>query len=541
VEKYEVIIIGGGPNGLATGAYLAKSGLKTLIVDRRLEVGGGLWSERVTLPQFLHNTHAVWHLMVDFAPVHKDFDLETKYNVRYVWPELQFAMPLADGRCLCLYRDVDRSCQSIAEFSKADAESYREFRGKLDRYMEAFLAAGTYVPPVPPFDQLVKLEATEIGKEIASYSEKTPKEIVSERFENEHVRTMMLYLACFWGIDPEQAGIGYLVLLTLNRATNYRYCLGGSHHLAAALLKVILENGGLVYRSRLIKRIIVDNGVARGIEFEDGTTIEAEKAIVSTIDPHQTFLKYIGEDRLPRELTERVKDWQWEKWSLLSVHLALEEPPHFIAASSNPDIDRAAAYIVGYETMDDVLSHWQAIEKGELYPHSGFTCSFPSIFDPLQAPQGKCSGLIAQMAPYELSDGGAESWLRYKFKQQLARQRVAVLQKHAPNITEEKVMSSYVVTPADIENRFPNMVRGSIKHGAYHPLQMGFLRPNELCSSTRTPVKNLYLGGASCHSGGLVTFGPGYRAACTLAEDLKIEKWWPEPECVTVARDAGLL
>jgi phytoene dehydrogenase-like protein len=93
----------------------------------------------------------------------------------------------------------------------------------------------------------------------------------------------------------------------------------------------------------------------------------------------------------------------------------------------------------------------------------------------------------------------------------------------------------------DIENKFPDMKNGSIKQGAYEPLQMGFLRPNEDCSQHRTSIENLYLGGASCHSGGLITFGPGYNVANVVAEDCEVEKWWPEPENVTKARKEGLL
>jgi len=85
------------------------------------------------------------------------------------------------------------------------------------------------------------------------------------------------------------------------------------------------------------------------------------------------------------------------------------------------------------------------------------------------------------------------------------------------------------------------MVKGSIKQGAYHVFQMGYLRPNEECSTTRTPVGNLYLGGSSCYPGGCVIWGPGYLAANAVAEDLGLSKWWKEPEIVTRAKEEGLL
>src|SRR3972149_6137714 len=134
MAKYDVIIIGAGPNGLVTGAYLSKAGLKVLILERKLEAGGGLATEEVTIPGFLHNTHSIYHMMVDYAPPYKDLGVEEQYNCKYVFPKLQFAMPLASGKALCLYTDVDRSCQSIATFSHKDAAAYREFHHKLNQY-----------------------------------------------------------------------------------------------------------------------------------------------------------------------------------------------------------------------------------------------------------------------------------------------------------------------------------------------------------------------------------------------------------------------
>jgi len=106
-------------------------------------------------------------------------------------------------------------------------------------------------------------------------------------------------------------------------------------------------------------------------------------------------------------------------------------------------------------------------------------------------------------------------------------------------MTKDTVLWTYLTTPADLPNKFANMVEGSYKQGAYHPLQMGFLRPNQDCSQYRTPVKNLYLGGASVAPGGMVIFGPGYNCANAIAEDCGIEKWWTEPAYVTAARENG--
>jgi phytoene dehydrogenase-like protein len=540
-NTYDVIIIGGGPNGLTAGAYLAKAGAKVLVSERRYEIGGGLATEEeITIPGFYHNTHSIYHMMVDYAPPIPDLDLAS-YQVEYIWPSLQFAMPFKDGRCLCLYQDVEKTCRSFAEFSQKDADTYREFKQKLDVYMEDFLGPATYVPPIPALEQIVKLQTSELGSEIMRYSEMSPQEIIEELFENEHIKTLMLYAACHWGIGYDVNGVGYMALLLLQRATNYRLVKGGSHQIASSLYKIIMENGGMVLTSQLIKRIIVEGNRATGIEMTNGKILEAGKAVISTLDPHQTFLKLVGEDNLENDMVEKTKLWKWDKWSLLTVHLALSEPPHFKVADSDPELDKALIYLIGIETVDDLLNHWKAIEEGDMekLATSGFLASFPSMHDPLQAPEGKCTGLISQMAPYRIKEG-TTTMLRHKYKEELAAQRLAVLQEYIPNITDS-VLWSYVSTPADIANKFSNMVEGSIKHGDYGPLQMGYLRPNEDCSHHRTPVEGLYVGGASSFSGALITFGPGYLVANAVAEDQGIQKWWSEPESVKKSKEKGFL
>jgi len=535
-QQYDVIIIGSGPNGLALGAYLSRAGQRVLLLEKRFEVGGGLATEQVTLPDYYHNTHAIYKMMVDYAPVYEDFALEERYGVKHIHPELQVAMPLADGRCLCIHRDVDKSCQSIARFSKKDAESYRDMRQLFEQMMKHILGPQTYVPMEGALEMAAKAEMTELGRQLSAYAEQTPEEIVCDLFEDDHVRTLMLYMACHWGLEYDQAGVSYMVPIYLDRMANYRLTAGGSHRVSNALLKSIFEHGGQVRTGAQIQRILIEGGEARGVELEDGTRLLAEKAVVSTIDIHQTFLKYVGEDNLEPQFADSLRSWEWEEWSLSNLHLALAEPPHFKAAETEPEVDRAFIYVLGYESLDALVDHWEAMREGELPPDAGCNACFPSVHDPFQAPAGRATGLLSQMAPFELAEGGSERWLHYKMREEIAEQRLALLQSYAPNLSRDKTLWTYLTTPADIQNKFANMVRGSYKQGAYQPLQMGYLRPNQECSHYRTPVGRLYLGGASVAPGGMIIFGPGYNCANAIAEDFEIEKWWTEPEHVTSAR-----
>lgn len=533
---YDGIIIGAGPNGLCAGAYMAKAGQKVLLLERRMEIGGGLATEQVTIPGYLHNTHAVYHAMVDYAPIFQDLRLEEDYGLRFVRPEVVMSMPLADGRSLSIYSDPERTCASLAQFSSRDAEAYRETYHLFRRFMDEFLAPATYVRAHPAFEAIVKMEQHELTRELRTYQEKSPREIVEEIYENEHVRALMLYAACKWGLDYDVEGLGFLVPLYLDRAANYRLCVGGSHRLSHVISKFFYDHGGMVWGSAVIKRIIVEDGVAKGVELTNGRVVRANW-VASTIDPYQTFLDYVGEEHLTPDFVRRTKDFEWEGTSLCGVHMALTQAPEFSAAAGNPDLNRSFIYVLGCDTEDELIAHWEGIRRGEL-ADTGFNCAFPSVHDSTQARPGRHTGLISQHAPYQLKEG-AEHW--WDIRQEHAERLIATLGRYAPNINDETILWRYVSTPLDIENKFLNMKRGSIKVGGYYPLQMGYLRPNEECSRHLTPIENLYLGGASVFPGGLVLFGSGYNCATAICEDQGIEPWWEPPDHVQAALAKDLL
>jgi phytoene dehydrogenase-like protein len=124
------------------------------------------------------------------------------------------------------------------------------------------------------------------------------------------------------------------------------------------------------------------------VELLDGTQIRANHGVVSTIDTHQTFLKLVGENNLDKEFVEKIKLWQWEKWSLFDVHLALAEPPQFKAAASDPQINKAFIYLIGYENLASLKKHWDEMKQGKIPDDAGYNASFPSVHDPYQAPRG---------------------------------------------------------------------------------------------------------------------------------------------------------
>jgi phytoene dehydrogenase-like protein len=317
----------------------------------------------------------------------------------------------------------------------------------------------------------------------------------------------------------------------------------GSHHVAHLLGKYVSENGSRVISGCVIKRIVIENGEAKGVELDDGTIIKANRFVCSAINPHQTFYDYVGKQYLEQELITRLDEWEYSEMSFFTTHLALTEPPQFTAFKNDPELAKSLIYVIGYESEQDLVDHFEASKRGELH-NGGFNCCFPSIHDPVRVHRRPGSavkhiGLISmECAPYNLKDGGALAWNR--MRRPYAEACKKTLEKYAPNMNPNTIIWDYIGTPLDTENKFPDMKNGCFKQGAYLPLQMGYFRPNEYCSQHDSPIKKLYLAGACTHSGGMITYGPGFNAAEKIAGDLGIDKWWPEPRGVKEARELGL-
>jgi len=538
-NTYDVIVIGAGPNGLSCGAYLAKAGAKTLVLEKKWETGGGLATDDFQTP-FRFNLHAVYMMLADWAPANRDLELD-KNNLDYIFPDTQIALHYRDDKALALYLDPAKSAESIAAFSEKDAEAFRKMYGEFKEFCDEILIPATYVPPIPGFENLALLNNTPLGQSLVEVSEKTPEEIIDHYgFENERVRAAMLYLATIWGLKPDDTGVGYLVPLLIYRMMNAALVRGGSHTLASAIHNALKLAGGEVLDWACVNRIIMEDGKAVGVCTEDGREFRA-RAIVSTLNPEQTFLDFISEDHLDQDLVDATRKWQWEDISLFTAHYGIKgNPPEYKAAVHNPDVNSAMINVFGMEKPEDVYDYQKDIAEGKLgAPHGHGTCT--TVFDPHQA---SCSDLYGPLhtlrfetwAPYELK---GKAW--DDVRKDYSGQCLELWQEYAPNLKEAKLLFDFAYSPLDMERRLVDMKRGSFKQGAYTMFQMGYLRPNDQCSQYKTPVEGLYLGGASVYPGGMILLGSGYNAAKVVAEDLGLNVWWSPPDYVLKAQEKGYI
>jgi len=547
-SEFDVVVVGGGPNGLMTAAYLSRAGLRTVVVERRHEIGGGLATEEVLFPGYYTNVHAVYHMMTDYMPLYRDFDF-TRHGLTFVVPNAQTAAVFGDGKSLLLCRQIEDTKDSIAKFSRKDAITFGKVMRTWRRIVDEVVAPATYLPPIPPLDMIEAFERTETGREALRLTEMSPVEILDEIFTDDRVKMTFLYAACMWGLDPTDTGLGFMVPLLIDRTMNKGICFGGSHKLAGALSREIHSNGGLIVDNAEVTRIIVEDGTARGVEIFDGRVIKA-KAVISSLDPQSNFLNLIESGQVEEDLQRTAQDWEWDKWSFFTTSVALTEPPKYRA--DDPWVDKAVMTVLGFDSTEQLLSHWQNVLAGRLGPGLGGHATCESLYDPTLARMREGSphpwaedppqkpgaphhvAFLQMHAPYDLEGGWKER------HEELVDEAVETWSRYAPNITADKILLRSGESPVDIERRIPNMVRGSIKHGDYNPLQMGTFRPSDLCVAGRTPIDGFYLCGASTYPGGLIIGGPGYIAANTVAEDLDVQKWWTTPRHVARFRDTYL-
>ncbi len=535
-DKKKVIVIGAGPNGLTAAAYLAKAGTEVVVVEKNTETGGGLVTEE--LAGFKMNYHATYMMLAEQMPPYTDLGLSER-GVRFIRPERQASFLFSGKKSFTLFTDVKKSVESIKKLSPKDAAIAGKLFEDCKAMNDAFLIPATYVPPLSPIDQVEALNTSDaIGKRIGELGDLSPYEFLdSYQFSDPRVKAGFLYLISMFGLDPGEGGMAILAPLYIERFTQNALVQGGSHQFSSAMRRVIEDAGGSIVVNNAVTGLLGKGDRVSGVKLLDGTELFAD-VVVSTLTPEQNFVQLPQGIAIDETLKETAQNWEWEKWSLFVSNTALigDQP---LYEGYDKEVNDALIVVMGYESADDVLAHIEEVKTGKttrIAGHGTITSLFDPMLVPNHVPHFTTSGGYHLLrwecfAPYNDTwdkDGAAygdrcfELWSRY-----------------APNIKAGNIRARVDWSPLDIEGHLPTMKKGSIKHGTYTTLQMGYNRPSPECSGYRTPIKGLYLAGASVHPGGMVIMGPGYNAARVVAEDLGASLWWDEPVMVKKAREKG--
>ncbi|NLI90944.1 MAG: NAD(P)/FAD-dependent oxidoreductase [Peptococcaceae bacterium] len=523
--KYDIIVVGGGHNGLTAACYLQKAGYNVLVLERLNRAGGGAWTEEATLPGFKHNLASVFHGILHLGPVYKDLELQ-KYGAEYIWPDAQVAAAFTDGRCLVFYRDLDKTCQEIARFSEKDAETYRSLATMFRTVLDNMIGPWFFSPPVPNSISSLAFESSVEGLNMMRMQLSNPKNIVNELFESNAIKSLLLSFIKEFGGAPDTYGFGVFVPMMLGE-THYPHgwaiCKGGSGNLARAFVNCLEDHGGTVMTNAEVKKILVDGKRATGVQLADGTVIEAGKLVLTNLEPHTTFLKLIGEEKLEPPFIHSVKRWRKEDTILFHTHLALDEPLKWKCAAFNPDINRCLGVLL-IDEPQEIYDDFAAIDRRELPPKPRMFTAYPSVVDPSQAPPGKATAIGWQYVPYNLREGGPAAW--DEVKEEFAARCIKIWSEYVENM-DKSILKHYAMSPLDTERLWTSMVQGGFNHGEMSQDQLTIFRPFVEYKPYRTPFENLYMCGASTHPSGSMGGACGYNAVQVIADDLKIKnKWW---------------
>ncbi len=516
--SYDVTIIGAGHNGLVAARYLAKSGLKTLVLESREVVGGGAVTEEI-YSGFRCST-------LDHAA---DLSL-ARHGVEMITPEARVLALAPDGRSLCIYNDVRRTVAEIDKFSASDAENYPEFVNSFSRIGRVLAPLLEMTPPAinqPSATELwqlgkVGLAFRGLGKKdeyrLLRWAPMAVADLVSEWFETELLRATVAAR----GIHGAFAGpwsAGTSLGLLLQAATDgsaigsSSYPKGGMGGLSDALANAAKAAGAEIRTSARVAQISGAYGDKPKVVLEGGEEIES-RVIVSNADPRTTFLNLVDPIDLEPNFLLKMRNYR-APGVVAKINLALDGLPSFKGVDDSTKL--SGRIHIGPE-IDYLERAFDASKYGEFSSDPYLDISIPSLGDPSLAPAGKhVMSIHAQFAPYRLREG---DWTTRR--DEFASNVIDKLEAYAPKI-REMLVARQVITPRDLEEKY-GLSGGHIHHGEQTLDQFFTFRPLIGLAQYRTPLKRLYLCGAGTHPGGGLTGLPGANAAREIARDFKEKK-----------------
>jgi phytoene dehydrogenase-like protein len=524
-DRRDIVIIGGGHNGLVAAFYLAKAGFKPLVIERRDQVGGAAVTDEFH-PGFRCSTLA--HTAGPIRPdIVRDMQLE-KHGLRLITPDVAVTALTPDGRALSLYQDAQRSSQEIAAFSQKDAARYPEFEQSLGKMGKVIAEALAMTPPdidSPSSGDLWSMLKT--GRSIRNLGKKdmyrllrwgpmAVADLAAEYFETELLRAVIAARGIFGTfLGPWSAGSSLVLLIRAGAdphpAGSAWFAAGGMGALTQAMASAAMAADAEIRNRVEVIEIHVKGGAATGVLLSTGEEIKA-RAVISNADPKRTLLKLTDPLHLSPDFVQKLQHYRGNG-TVAKVNLALSGLPSFTALKNGNGSALKGRIHIGNE-IDYLERAFDASKYGNFSPHPYIEATIPSLTDPTLAPEGKhVMSIYMQYAPYKLK-GDWESQ-----RKALGQTVVQTLAQYAPNLPE-MILTHKIITPHDLEEVY-GLTGGQIFHGELALDQFFTMRPLLDWARYRTPIQNLYLCGSGTHPGAGLTGGSGANAAREILKELK--------------------
>jgi phytoene dehydrogenase-like protein len=529
-KSYDAIIIGAGHNGLVCANYLARAGLKVLVLERRDVVGGAAVTEEIA-PGF---RASIFSYLMSLLHPRIIAEFELKRHGLTVLPCSDMVSPLAGDDYILFSDDTAKTQASFAKFSKADAAIYPEF----DRYLgEAAdivrkLLWETPVDPARRDWRTFKDGASflwrhrRIGRKmyrVVDMLTMSAYDFLREWFEDERVMAVLAYYASIGTFaGPKSPGSAYVIMHHVmgehTGAGGWGFIKGGMGAITQALAASAREKGVDIVTGAPIREVRVQGGRATAVVTESGETYSA-KSIVSNASAKILYLDLVGEQHLPAEVVREIKTYRTFS-TAFKMNIACERPPQYRI------LDRVrregALGNFAYPTYMHIAPDIDYLERAYDDAKYGWYSSrpfitpvVPTIVDDTLAPPGKhVVNLFGGHAPYTLKNG---DWAveKDRFKKTV----FDTIEDWAPGFSNDVIEAQLLVAP-DIEN-IVSLPQGHIFHGELSTDQLFFQRPVSGYADYRTPLQGLYICGSSMHPGGGVSGIPGYNAGREILKDLR--------------------
>ena len=530
-ESRDVVVVGGGHNGLVAAAYLARNGLRTVVCERREVVGGAAVSEHPFGPDF---TVTSLSYVVSLLPPDLVRDLGLARFGYHVYPQGPYFAPRAAGGYLRLPNDRAERHREIAKFSAADADAYEEYEAHL-----AGLGAvlGPLLDEIPPrlgsrrpqdlwrqgllLRHLRKLD-TRGAVDVTRVLTGSIADLVERYFESDAMRGLLSVSGVIgtWA-GPRSAGTAYVMLHhhigdTGGQAGAWGFPRGGMGGVSDALAAAARSFGAELRTGAEVARIRSSGGRVTGVTLADGEQIDAP-VVITTAHPQISFLQLVDPAELPDDFLADIRGWQTRSGTV-KINLALDRLPVF---ASHPGFDPQVhgGTIVLAESLDDVENAYQEAVAGRPSAAPFADICIPSVFDESLAPTGKhVMSMFTQWVPHAYADDPDEAALSAYADRVIGRMEAV-----APGFTES-VLHRQVIGPHQMQEEY-GLVGGNIFHGELSLGQMFHARPAAGYADLRTPVRGLYQAGSATHGGGGVTGIPGRNVVRQVLADRRSDRW----------------
>ena len=535
MSNYDAIVIGAGHNGLTNAAYLAKSGLKVMVLEKNDYIGGAAVSRELHDGWTYSNCSYVCSLLR--PEIYRDLNLQ-KHGLQ-VLAYGGSATFMKNGDMFGGYSDHDVARREIGRFSKKDADAYERFSRDVSRQCRFIKPLLLRTPPDPTsfkpkdlsellflFKRLYGLGEETIYDTIRFYT-MSVAEYLEEYFESDVVKAALSGSGIIGtGLGPYSPGTAYVLLHHYmgevdGNIGSWGFARGGMGAVSNALAGALKEHSGEIKTNSEVSQIIVKNGRATGVVLANGDEHYA-KNIVSNLDVKRTYQKLFDQNDLNEKIIKQVDNFKI-RGSSGKLNIALDGLPDFPAmGKNNPLMTADMHFIDSLERMERAFDDWK---NGRWSRDPYCDTLIPTLTDPTMAPPGKhYMSVFVQYAPPKLATG---EWTD-KDREDFGKTVIDQIGEYSPNF-KDLIVHAEIRTPQDIENEV-GLTEGNIFQGELTMDQMFFNRPFPGYSQFRGPVKGFYMCGSSTHPGGGVMAAPGANAAREMLFDLKRTNIVPEAE-----------